>query len=319
MKIIKFHIIFFIFWFITFLISYVLNIGYMGAFFGTLVGVITDPIVLFFGILCGLLFSNYRNFLIAFLFYAVAINLTVEFLLLDWHSDIGHSRTYANLIFTVFVRSIALLILAVLSNMIRVYFFIWTPKIFSSKKLFYKFSYTHIVFIFFISLISISTLLLFYFIPLTSKKLSCEGEKLLVEKANYQSFLSPRLTHINCPPKNINGYSIPDIDCLNSQKIPEEFTYKSFFSGSIIFNDYLKFFGFSLSLIDDNESNNELTNFSRNDCEFVSTKNVICSNQFGDSTAKVDFDITSQKLTASINKLFGKINYDLTCNKLSEK
>jgi len=94
----------------------------MGAFFGALVGAITDPIVLFFGILCGLFFSNYRNFLFAFLLFAVAVNLIVEFLLLDWHSDIGNSRTYATLIFIVFVRSIALLMLAVLSNMLRVHF-----------------------------------------------------------------------------------------------------------------------------------------------------------------------------------------------------
>jgi hypothetical protein len=94
----------------------------MGAFFGALVGAITDPIVLFFGILCGLFFSNYRNFLFAFLLFAVAVNLIVEFLLLDWHSEIGYSRTYANLFFTVFVRSIALLMLAVLSNMVRVHF-----------------------------------------------------------------------------------------------------------------------------------------------------------------------------------------------------
>lgn len=119
---IKFHIIFFIFWLITFLISYFLNIGFMGVFFGTLVGVITDPIVLVFGILCGLLFSNYRNFLFAFLLSAVAVNLIVEFLLLDWHSKIGYSRTYADLFFTVFMRSIALLMLAVLSNMVRVHF-----------------------------------------------------------------------------------------------------------------------------------------------------------------------------------------------------
>jgi hypothetical protein len=95
----------------------------MGAFFGTLVGAITDPIVLFFGILCGLLFSNYRNFLFAFLLSAVVVNLTVEFSLFGWHSDIGYSRTSANLFFTVFLRSIALLMLAVLSNMIRVQFF----------------------------------------------------------------------------------------------------------------------------------------------------------------------------------------------------
>lgn len=119
---IKFHIIFFIFWLITFLISYFLNIGFMGAFFGTLVGAITDPIVLFFGILCGLLFSNYRNFLFSFLLSAVAVNLIVEFLLLDWHSEIGYGRTSANLFFIVFVRSIALLMLAVLSNMVRVHF-----------------------------------------------------------------------------------------------------------------------------------------------------------------------------------------------------
>lgn len=119
---IKHHIIFIIFWFIAFLISYFLNIGFMGAFFGTLIGVITDPIVLFLGILCGLLFSNYRNFLFAFLLSAVAVNLIVEFSLLDWHSDIGYSRTSANLFFIVFVRSIALLMLAVLSNMVRVHF-----------------------------------------------------------------------------------------------------------------------------------------------------------------------------------------------------
>ena len=313
---IKFHIFFFIFWLITFLISYFLNIGFMGAFFGTLVGAITDPIVLFFGILCGLLFSNYRNFLFSFLFSAVAVNLIVEFSLFDWHSDIGYSRTSANLIFTVFVRSIALLMLAALSNMIRMYSFVWVPKIFSVKKLIYKFTNIRIVLIFLLLIILISTSLFFYFIPLASGKMICEGEKLLVEKASHQSFLSPRLTHINCPPKNINGYLIPDIDCLNSQKTPEEFIYKSVFSGSIIFNEYFKFFGFSLWLIDDNENNNMLTNFSRNDCEFSSTKTVICRNQFGDGTAKVDFDITSLKLTASINKLFGKINYDLTCNKL---
>jgi hypothetical protein len=119
---IKFHLIFFIFWLITLSISYVLNIGFMGAFFGTLIGVITDPIVLLFGILSGLLFSNYRYFLFAFLLSAVVVNLIVEFSLFGWHSDIGYSRTSANLFFTVFVRSIALLMLAALSNMIRVQF-----------------------------------------------------------------------------------------------------------------------------------------------------------------------------------------------------
>lgn len=119
---IKPHILFLLFWLVVLCISYVLNIGFMGVFFGTLVGAITDPIVLFFGILCGLLFSNYKKFLFAFLFSALAVNLTVEFSLFDWHSDIGYSRTSANLFFTVFVRSIALLMLAVLSNMIRVQF-----------------------------------------------------------------------------------------------------------------------------------------------------------------------------------------------------
>jgi hypothetical protein len=93
----------------------------MGAFFGTLVGAITDPIVLFLGILSGLLFSNYRNFLFAFLLSAAVVNLIVEFSLLGWHSEIGYSRTFTNLLFVVFVRSIALLMLAVFSNMVRVY------------------------------------------------------------------------------------------------------------------------------------------------------------------------------------------------------
>ena len=120
---IRFHIYFFIFWLITLSISYVLNIGLMGKFFGTLVGVITDPIVLFFGFLCGLLFSNYRNLLFAFLLSAITVNLLVEYELLDWHNDIGYSRTSSNLFFTVFVRSVALLMLAVFSNMIRVHFY----------------------------------------------------------------------------------------------------------------------------------------------------------------------------------------------------
>lgn len=118
----KYHIIFLVFWLITLFISYVLNIGFMGAFFGTLIGVITDPIVLLFGILCGLLFSNYRNFLFALLLSALFVNVIVEFSLFGWHSDIGYSRTSTNLFFTVFVRSVALLMLAVLSNMFRVYF-----------------------------------------------------------------------------------------------------------------------------------------------------------------------------------------------------
>lgn len=118
----KYHIIFLVFWLITLCISYVLNIGFMGAFFGTLVGAITDPIVLSLGILCGLLFSNYRNFLFALLLSALFVNVIVEFSLFGWHSDIGYSRTFTNLFFTVFVRSVALLMLAVLSNMFRVYF-----------------------------------------------------------------------------------------------------------------------------------------------------------------------------------------------------
>ncbi len=118
----RFHLYFFIFWLFSFLISLIFNIGIMGAFFGTLIALITDPVVLLFGIIIGLLFSTFRSFFTAFLFSVIAVNLIVEFSLLGLHSEISYSRTYANLFFVCFVRSVALLMLAVLSNMIRVYF-----------------------------------------------------------------------------------------------------------------------------------------------------------------------------------------------------
>ncbi len=119
----KLHIYFFVFFLSLLLISLVFNIGIMGVFFGTLLALISDPIVLFFGFFSGLLFLNLRHFLYAFLASALSVNLIAEFLKSDWHFDIGYSGTSYNLFFIIFVRSIAVLMLSVLSNMIRVYFF----------------------------------------------------------------------------------------------------------------------------------------------------------------------------------------------------
>lgn len=315
---IKPHILFFVFWLIVLCISYVLNIGFMGKFFGTLVGAITDPIVLFLGILCGLLFSNYRNFLFAFLLSAVAVNLIVEFSLFDWHSEIGYNRTSANLLFVVFVRSTALLILAVLSNLIRVYFFDGVRKLVIANRLIDIFVNKKVIFIllFFVTIICIP--LFFYTVPLNSKRMNCEGEKVSFDKALYQSYFSLP-SHVNCPPKISYGFETPDVDCLRSQNRSEEFISKSDFSGSVVFTEYLKIFGASLWLIDANEKNSFLTDFPRNECKFETETNVVCNSQFDGGTAKIKFDITAFKLDAFVS--YGndkKIYYDLVCNKPSK-
>jgi hypothetical protein len=308
---IRFHIVFFIFWLITLAISFAFNIGFMGNFFGALVAIATDPVVLFFGILCGLLFSDFKKFLFALLLFALAVNLLVEFLLFDWHSVIGYSITTPNLFFNVFVRTIALLMLAVFSNIIRLNFLALSKKFVSIKNiLYYKTKALIAIALFFI--IFLPTLFIFYNPEIT--KLTCNGEKIFVEKATYQSFFTP-LSHINCPPKIIDGQQITDVDCLLSQKRPEEFTSKSIFSGSLVFTQYLKFFGVSLLLIDANEKNNLLTEFPRNECKFESEANVSCNNQFGSGTAKIKFDISSSKLDAFVSYGNDKIYYDLVCNK----
>lgn len=315
---IKFHIYFLFFWLIALAISFALNIGFMGKFFGTLVALATDPVVLFFGIFCGLLFSNLKKFFIATFLSAIFVNLIVEFSLSNWHSEIGYSRTFANLLFVVFVRSTALLILAVLSNLICVYFFDVVRKLVIANRPLDNFVNKKVFFICLSFVTFICIPLFFYTVPLNSKRMNCEGEKVSFDKSLNQTYFSLP-SHVNCPPKISYGFETPDVDCLRSQNRSEELISKSDFSGSLVFTEYLKIFGASLWLIDANEKNSFLTDFPRKECKFETETNVVCNSQFDGGTAKIKFDITTFKLDAFVS--YGndkKSYYDLVCNKPSK-